>query len=36
MAVVEYELIPLIQEYWYDEPSKVENWIYKLKEAVNE
>ena len=36
MAVIEYELLPLIQEYWYDEPSKVENWIYKLKEAVYE
>lgn len=36
IAVIEYELIPLIQEYWYDEPSKVENWINKLKDVLNE
>lgn len=33
--VVEYELIPLLQEYWFDEPSKAEGWIRQLRGAVN-
>lgn len=26
-AIIDFEIIPLIQEYWYDEPTKVEKWI---------
>ena len=29
--LVEYELIPLMKEYWFDEPSKVEQWSNKLR-----
>ena len=29
-AIVEYELLPLIREYWFDEPSKVETWTERL------
>ena len=25
-SIVNYELIPLLEEYWFDEPEKVENW----------
>ncbi|SDI51020.1 AAA family ATPase [Desulfosporosinus hippei] len=32
--LVEYELIPLIKEYWFDEPSKVEHWSQKLRGAI--
>ncbi len=32
--VVEYELIPLIKEYWFDEPSKVDKWAQRLRGAV--
>lgn len=32
--VVDYELIPLLQEYWYDEPAKVGEWSRALREAV--
>ncbi len=32
--VVELELIPLLEEYWYDEPSKAEEWAAVLKEAL--
>lgn len=32
--LVEYELIPLIKEYWFDEPSKVENWSQKLRGGI--
>lgn len=34
-GIVEYELIPLIKEYWFDEPSKVMEWVEKLRGAVN-
>ena len=34
--IVEYELVPLIKEYWFDEPSKVEHWINKLRSAVRD
>lgn len=33
--VVEYELLPLIKEYWFDEPSKVEQWSQKLRGAIH-
>lgn len=33
--LVEFELLPLIKEYWYDEPSKVEFWASKLSGAIN-
>lgn len=34
--MVEYELIPLIKEYWFDELSKVEQWAQKLRGAVRD
>ena len=33
-AVVTYEIIPLLNEYWFDEPSKVRDWEYILREAI--
>lgn len=33
-SVVEYEIIPLIKEYWFDEPSKVQSWTTHLREAI--
>lgn len=33
--LVEYELAPLIREYWFDEPSKIEHWTQKLRSAVS-
>lgn len=32
--IVEYELIPLLKEYWFDEPDKVEEWANVLREAI--
>ena len=32
--IVEYEIIPLINEYWFDEPSKVEDWERKLRSSI--
>ena len=33
-GIVEYELIPLLKEYWFDEPAKVENWVGRLRSAI--
>ena len=33
-AIVEYELIPLLKEYWFDEPVKVKNWAISLRSAI--
>jgi 5-methylcytosine-specific restriction enzyme B len=35
-AVVEYEILPLLNEYWFDERSKVEQWIKKLYGVLND
>ena len=32
--IVEYEIIPLLKEYWFDEPEKVENWSNQLRSVV--
>lgn len=34
-GIVEYELIPLIKEYWFDEPSKVTEWTGRLRGVIN-
>lgn len=34
-SVVEYELLPLINEYWFDEAAKVEQWTQKLRGAIH-
>lgn len=33
-AIVEYELVPMLREYWFDEPSKVREWSGALREAI--
>jgi len=35
-TVVHYELLPLLNEYWFDEPAKVEQWTNKLCSALND
>jgi len=32
--VVDYELLPLLQEYWFDEKEKVEFWTGKLRDVL--
>ncbi len=34
-TVVNYEIVPLLQEYWFDEASKVDEWITKLRVALS-
>lgn len=33
-SIVEYELIPMLKEYWFDEPLKVKEWSDNLRSAV--
>jgi 5-methylcytosine-specific restriction endonuclease McrBC GTP-binding regulatory subunit McrB len=33
-SVVEYELIPLLKEYWFDEPTKIRDWSQRLREVI--
>ena len=35
-AVIEFELLPLLSEYWFDEKHKVEEWTKKLGGALND
>lgn len=30
-SIIEYELIPLLKEYWFDESSKVKHWTDRLR-----
>ncbi len=32
--IVNYELIPLLQEYWFDEPAKLQQWEQALREVI--
>ncbi len=34
-AIIEYEILPLLHEYWFDEPSKVETWSKRLLGVVD-
>lgn len=33
-AIVDYELVPMLREYWFDEPSKVDEWAGKLRRSI--
>lgn len=33
-GIVEYELIPLLKEYWFDEPQKVRTWSSNLRSII--
>ena len=32
--IIEYELIPLLKEYWFDEPMKIKDWITNLRSSI--
>lgn len=34
-AIVEYEIIPLLKEYWFDDKKRIEQWTEKLRGALN-
>ena len=33
-SIVEYELIPMLKEYWFDEPGKVLEWTDRLRRTL--
>jgi len=33
-SIVDYELIPMLKEYWFDEPSKVREWSDRLHRSL--
>ena len=33
-GIVEFELIPLLKEYWFDEPAKVKDWVDRLRSSI--
>ena len=32
--IVDYELVPMLREYWFDEPPKVDEWAGKLRRSI--
>ena len=32
--IVDYELVPMLREYWFDEPPKVDDWADKLHRSI--
>lgn len=32
--IIRFELVPLLKEYWFDEPQKVKDWTARLESAV--
>ena len=35
-SVINFEILPLLSEYWFDEKSKIEDWTRKLRDALND
>lgn len=35
-AVVEYDILPMLREYWFDEPAKVQKWTNLLRGVFND
>ncbi len=33
-SVINYEIAPLLEEYWFDEPDKCDKWVRRLREAL--
>lgn len=33
-SVVNYDIIPLIEEYWFDNKTKIEEWSTKLNNSI--
>lgn len=33
-AIVEYEIVPMLKEYWFDDASKVQHWSQELRRSV--
>ncbi len=33
-SIIRFDIVPLLEEYWYDDPQKVENWKNKLLGSI--
>ena len=33
---VEYDILPMLREYWFDEPEKVQKWEERLRGVLND
>lgn len=33
---VEYDILPMLREYWFDEPEKVQKWEVRLRGVLND
>ena len=33
-SVIDYDIVPTLREYWFDEPRKVADWAKALKDAL--
>jgi 5-methylcytosine-specific restriction protein B len=33
-SIIDYEIVPLLNEYWFDETAKIKDWTQKLKGAI--
>ena len=33
--IIDFEIVPLLKEYWFDEPIKVKHWIDAIRSSVN-
>ncbi len=36
MEIVEYEILPMLSEYWFDEPAKLQHWENILRGVFND
>lgn len=36
LSIVDYEIIPMLEEYWFDDESKVQAWSQELRAAIDE
>lgn len=34
--IVEYDILPMLNEYWFDDPSKVQKWENQLRGVFDE
>ena len=35
-SVVEYDILPMLEEYWFDEPTKIQKWQNILRGVFND
>jgi len=36
VEIIEYDIIPMLREYWFDEPAKLQEWANKLRGVFND